>query len=103
MQFDSQGNLYLYEPGAGFSGRARRVIQMGSPDQVVYADTFYDEVEPDDLDIKVDLPIEDSDCNENQSTPTITEKCHLGNGMISAKKSTAWDKVKAHRSIPRKA
>ena len=37
MRFDSQGNLCLYEPGAGMSGEPRRVIEFGS-EEVVYAD-----------------------------------------------------------------
>ena len=37
MRFDSEGNLYLYEPGAGMSGQPRRVIEFGS-DEVIYAD-----------------------------------------------------------------
>ena len=37
MRFDSCGNLYLYEPGAGMSGEAKRVIEFGS-DEVIYAD-----------------------------------------------------------------
>ena len=37
MKFDSEGNLYLYEPGAGMSGEVRRVIKFGS-DNIVYAD-----------------------------------------------------------------
>ena len=37
MRFDSQGNLYLYEPGAGMSGEPKRVIEYGS-DEVIYAD-----------------------------------------------------------------
>ena len=37
MRFDSQGNLYLYKPGAGMSGAPRRVIEFGS-NEVVYTD-----------------------------------------------------------------
>ena len=37
MRFDSQGNLYLYEPGAGMSGEPKRVIEYGS-DEIIYAD-----------------------------------------------------------------
>ena len=37
MRFDCDGNLYLYELGAGISGEARRVIQYGS-DEIIYAD-----------------------------------------------------------------
>ena len=37
MRFDSEGNLYLYEPGSGMSGEAKRVIQYGS-DEVIYGD-----------------------------------------------------------------
>ena len=35
MKFDSQGNLYLYEPGSGISGVPRKVIEFGS-DEIVY-------------------------------------------------------------------
>ena len=35
MKFDSKGNLYLYEPGAGMSGEPHRVIQFGS-DEIIY-------------------------------------------------------------------
>ena len=38
MRFDSCGNLYLYEPGAGMSGIPRKVIELGS-DEVIYDDT----------------------------------------------------------------
>ena len=38
MKFDSKGNLFLYEPGAGMSGNPRRVIQLGS-DEVIYDDS----------------------------------------------------------------
>ena len=38
MKFDSEGNLFLYEPGAGMSGIPRRVIQLGS-DEVIYDDS----------------------------------------------------------------
>ena len=37
MRSDSQGNLYLYDAGAGMSGIPRRVIQMVS-DEVIYGD-----------------------------------------------------------------
>ena len=37
MKFDSDGNLFLFEPGAGMSGTPRRVIEFGS-DEVIYAD-----------------------------------------------------------------
>ena len=37
MRFDSEGNLYLYEPGSGISGEPCKVIQMGS-DEVIYED-----------------------------------------------------------------
>ena len=36
-RFDCEGNIYLYEPGAGKSGEARRVIQYRS-DEIIYAD-----------------------------------------------------------------
>ena len=35
MKFDSQGNLYLYEPGSGISGVPHKVIEFGS-DEIVY-------------------------------------------------------------------
>ena len=35
MKFDSEGNLYLYEPGAGISGEPHRVIEFGS-DEIIY-------------------------------------------------------------------
>ena len=37
MKFHSEGNLFLYGPGAGMSGNPRRVIQLGS-DEVIYDD-----------------------------------------------------------------
>ena len=37
MKFDKNGNLFLYEPGAGMSGQRKRVIEYGS-DDVLYAD-----------------------------------------------------------------
>ena len=37
MHFDSLGNLYLYEPGAGMSGILKRLIKYGS-EEVIYAD-----------------------------------------------------------------
>ena len=38
MKFDSEGNLYLYEPGAGVSGQPRRVLSFGSDEIIYYSD-----------------------------------------------------------------
>ena len=35
MKFDSESNLYLYEPDAGISGEPRRVTEFGS-DEIIY-------------------------------------------------------------------
>ena len=36
MQFDSEGNLYIYEPGAGCSGRPRKIPQGFSSDDLEF-------------------------------------------------------------------
>ena len=44
MRFDSCGNLYLYERGAGMSGTPKRVIDYAS-DEIIYADGEIDKRE----------------------------------------------------------
>ena len=54
MKFDSEGNLYLYEPGAGISGESRHVISLGS-DEIIYQSDEngkkHEEVKPNALEI----------------------------------------------------
>ena len=78
MRFDSCGNLYLYEPGAGMSGEPKRVIEYGS-EEVIYA--------TDDVETRLEAPVKSLCKFENVSSSKV-HRMVPHNGAVITKITT---------------